>query len=89
MYHIMKKSSFCLCKNNGTADQRFCFRYIYVDSTIPLLSKFEISSLYIAIFYAMSVQPGLCQIWLETPKTGFLVRQIKYEPSCKPVFSEA
>ena len=47
----VRKPDFCLCKNkdadqlrgNREADQRLCFRYI--DSTIPLLSKSEISSL--------------------------------------------
>ena len=42
---------FCTCENKGAdqlpgnraADQRLCFHYI--DSTIPLLSKSEISSL--------------------------------------------
>ena len=42
---------FCICENKGAdhlrstekADQRLCFRYI--DSTAPLLSKSEISSL--------------------------------------------
>ena len=46
-----EKTNICLCKNkdadqlrgNREADQRLCFRYI--DSTIPLLSKSEISSL--------------------------------------------
>ena len=46
-----EKTIFCICENKATgqlrgyleADQRPCFRYI--DSTIPLLSKFEISSL--------------------------------------------
>ena len=41
-YHltlVMRKPAFCICE----ADQRLCFRYI--DSTIPLLSKSEISSL--------------------------------------------
>ena len=49
--HVMKKPTFCICENkdadqlrgNREADQRLCFRYI--DSTIPLLSKSEISSL--------------------------------------------
>ena len=48
---IMRKPTFCICENkdadqlrgNREADQRFCFRYI--DSTIPLLSKSEISCL--------------------------------------------
>ena len=47
----MRKPAFCMCENkdadqlhgNREADQRLCFRYM--DSTIPLLSKFEISSL--------------------------------------------
>ena len=48
---FMRKPAFCICENkdadqlrgNREADQRLCFRYI--DSTIPLLSKYEISSL--------------------------------------------
>ena len=48
----MRKPTFCICENkdadqlrgNRKADQRLCFRYI--DSTIPLLSKSEISSLF-------------------------------------------
>ena len=47
---IMRKPTFCICENkdadqlcgNRKADQRLCFRYI--DSTVPLLSKSEISS---------------------------------------------
>ena len=47
----MRKPAFSICENkaadqlrgNREADQRLCFRYI--DSTIPLLSKSEISSL--------------------------------------------
>ena len=48
---VMRKPAFCICKNkdadqlrgNHKADQHLCYRYI--DSTIPLLSKYEISSL--------------------------------------------
>ena len=48
---VMRKPAFCICENkdadqlrgNREADQRLCFRYI--DSTINLLSKSEISSL--------------------------------------------
>ena len=51
MSHVMRKPTFCICKNkeadqlrgNREADQRLCFRYI--DSTIPLFSKPEISRL--------------------------------------------
>ena len=47
----MRKLAFSICKNkdadqlrgNREADQRLCFRYI--DGTIPLLSKSEISIL--------------------------------------------
>ena len=59
----MRKPAFCICENkdadqlrgNREADQRLCFRYI--DSTIPLLSKSEISSLQPS---SVAVQPGLC-----------------------------
>ena len=48
---ITRKPTFCICENkdadqlrgNREADQRLCFRY--KDSTIPPLSKSEISSL--------------------------------------------
>ena len=57
---VVRKPDFCICENkdadqlrgnreadqlrgNREADQRLCFRYIY--STIPLLSKYEISSI--------------------------------------------
>ena len=48
---VVRKPDFCICENKGAdqlrgnreADQRLCFRY--TDSTIPLLSKSEISSL--------------------------------------------
>ena len=48
---VVRKSTFYMCENkdadqlrgNREADQRLCFRYI--DSAIPLLPKYEISSL--------------------------------------------
>ena len=51
MRHVFRKPAFCICENkdadqlrgNREADQRLCFSY--TDSTIPLLSKYEISSL--------------------------------------------
>ena len=51
MSRVMRKPDFCICENkdadqlrgNREADQRLCFRY--TDSTIPLLSESEISSL--------------------------------------------
>ena len=50
MSRVMGKPTFCICENkdpdqlrgNREADQCLCFRYI--GSTIPLLSKSEISS---------------------------------------------
>ena len=75
----MRKPAFCICENkdadqlrgNREADQRLCFRYR--DSTIPLLPKSEISSLYPS---SVAVQPGLCRAWSETPKTGFLTTRL-------------
>ena len=73
----MRKPAFCICENKNAdqlrgyreADQRLCLRYI--DSTLPLLSKSEIASLKAS---SVAVQPGLCQTWPETPKTGFSER---------------
>ena len=75
----MRKPAFCICENKGEdqlhgnreADQRLCFRY--TDSTIPLLSKSEKSSLWPS---SVAVQPGLCGTWSETPKTGFLTSRL-------------
>ena len=59
----MRKPAVCICENkdadqlrgNHEADQRLCFHYI--DSTIPLLPKYEISSIKPS---SVTVQPGLC-----------------------------
>ena len=75
----MGKMFFCISEKqdadqlcgNRTAEQRLCFRYI--DSTIPLLSKSKISSLYPS---SVAAQPGLCGTWSETPKTGFLTTRL-------------
>ena len=48
---VMRKPFFCICENKDAdqlrgdreADQRLCFRYL--DSAIPLLPKYKISSL--------------------------------------------
>ena len=77
----MRKQAFCICENKDAdqlrgireADQRLCFRY--TDSTILLLSKFKISSLYPS---SVAVQPGLCGTSSEIPKTGFLRTRLKY-----------
>ena len=47
----VRKQAFCICENkdadqlrvNREADQRLCFRYM--DCTVPLLPKSEISSI--------------------------------------------
>ena len=65
----MRKPTICICENkdadqlrsNCEADQRLCFRYM--DSTLPLLLKSEISSFQPA---SVTVQPNLCRTCLET-----------------------
>ena len=69
---IMRIPDFCIC--NSAADQHICFRYI--DSSIPLLLRSNISSRYLS---SVAVQPGLCRTWLETLKTGFVRRQLIME----------
>ena len=68
--HMRRKDADQL-RGNREADQRLCFRYI--DSTIPLVPKYEISSLWPS---CVVVQPGLCGTWSETPKTGFLTTRL-------------
>ena len=75
----MRKPTICIGENkdadqlrgNREAEQRLCFRY--TDSTLSLLIKSEISSFYAA---SGTVHVGLCQTWLETPKTGFLASRL-------------
>ena len=70
----MRKPTFCICENkdadqlrgNREADQRLCFRYI--DSTILLLSKSEIPSLWPS---SEGIQPGLCRTRSETTTLVF------------------
>ena len=75
----VRRPAFCICENkdadqlryNREADLRLCFRYM--DSTIPLLPKSEISSVQPSSVVA---QPGLCRTWSETPKTGFFTTRL-------------
>ena len=61
---VVRKPAFCICENKDAdqlrgyreADQRLSFRY--TDSTIPLLPKSEMSSLYPS---CVVVEPGLCR----------------------------
>ena len=71
----MGKPPICICENkdidqlrgNREADQRLCFRF--KDSTIPLLLKSEISSLWPA---SVLIQLGLCPTCLETTLLVFI-----------------
>ena len=65
----MRKQRRRSASSNREADQRFCFRCI--ESTIPLLSKPEISSLYQSF---VAVQPGLCRTRSE-PRTFVFSRR--------------
>ena len=76
----MRKPAFCICENKdadqlcGTAQLISAFVFAtYIDSTIPLLAKSEISSLWLS---SVVVQPDLCQTWSETQKTVFSQRGI-------------
>ena len=44
-----------------------------LDSIIPLVSIYDISSLYLA---SVAAQAGLSLVWSQTPKTGFLVTRL-------------
>ena len=71
---VMRKPDFSLRENKGAdqlhsnceADQCLCFHYL--DSTVPLLLKSEISSF---LPSSVTVQAGLCCTWSETPKLRF------------------
>ena len=74
-----EKNCFCICENKG-ADQLCgncradcCLRFRYIDSTIPLIPKSKILSLLPSYVFE---QPGLCQTWSETLKTGLLMTQL-------------
>ena len=65
----MGKPTICLGENKGAdqlrgnreADQCLCFRYS--DSTVPLLLKSKISSVWL---FSVTVQVALCRTWSET-----------------------
>ena len=72
----MGKADFCICRENKDADQLRGnreadqrLRLRYMDSTIPLLPEYEITSL---LPSSVAVKPGLCRTLSETPKTDFL-----------------
>ena len=69
----MRKQDADQLRGNREADWWLCFSY--TDSAISLLPKYEISVLRPS---SVAEQPGLCQTWLETPKTGFLRTRLIY-----------
>ena len=81
----MRKPTFCICENkdadqlrgNREANQCLCFRYL--DSMIPLLSKYEISSLWPS---SVAVQPVLCRTRSETRMLVFSRRGSYVVPGC-------
>ena len=84
------KPAFCKCENkdadqlrgNREADQRLCF--CYIDSTIPLLSKYETSSLQPS---SVTAQPCLCRTMSETPETCFLTTRLVYAATVVPIYN--
>ena len=73
---MRKPVFFCIFKNKGAdqllgyhaSDRRLCFRYL--NSTIPLLPKSEISSFKPS---SVAVQPSLCQVF---SRLGSLIKEI-------------
>ena len=71
---------FCLCGNNGAdqlcsnckAEQCFCFHYT-VQFLYFITPQFQASGL---LWLGVAAQLGLCQIWSETPKAGFILSQL-------------
>ena len=69
--------------NNKGADQPVHLRSLIsafvlrcLDSIIPLVSVFEMSSLYIT---SVAAQAGLSLTWSQTPKTGFVMSWLIYK----------
>ena len=75
----MRKQTICLGENsNCEADHRLCFRY--TDSTISLLSKSKIFSLYPS---SVTVQPGLCWTWSDSKLLIFSCTDSRYVETVK------
>ena len=64
------KTGFSPMRKQST-DQSLCF--CYTDSTSPLLLKSKIASFYLS---SVAAKVGLCLMWLETAKTGFLASRL-------------
>ena len=77
----MRKPVYAYANNKG-ADQPAHPRSLIsafvvrcLDSTMPLVSISEISSLYLA---SVTAQAGLCLTWSQTSKASFLVTRLNY-----------
>ena len=91
---VLRKPDVSICENKDaywlrsirSGDQRLCFHYI--DRTISLSPKSEISNLFLS---SVLVQLGLCLTCSETPKTGFLmtrsIHTVKFYASKVNVFT--
>ena len=77
----MRKLAFRMCENKGAdqlcsnhaGDQHF---FCFIGSSIPLLPKSKISSLWP---FSVVVQPGLCGTWSGKPKDRFSDGAAQYE----------
>ena len=69
----MRKPTFCICENKDADQLRgnsaFVIAIRILQSLYYLNPKFQAS-------YRLLSQPGLCQTWSETPKTGFLTTRL-------------
>ena len=68
-----KKTCFLHMRTTKTLISAFVIRCL--DSIMPLVSVYEISSLWLA---SVTEQAGLSLEWSQTPKTGFLVTRLGY-----------
>ena len=82
MSHAMRKPVLPYANNKG-ADQPahphslICTFVVHcLDSVISILAKSKISRL---LLVSVAEQAGVSLIWSKTPKTGFLMRRLKYE----------
>ena len=67
----MRKPVLDICEQQMVLISTFVVRYL--DSIIPILAKYKISSLYLV---SVAEQAGLILTWSETPKTGFLMTRL-------------
>ena len=80
MPHLEKTCFFAYAKTKAQIScavtaQLISLCFHYVNSTIHLLPKYEMSSL---LPSSVAVQPGLCRTWPENWKTGFVVTLCKH-----------